>query len=72
MYPLARFVHEGNGDLWSETLKSPRRLAGWVLVEERAEGGDMIYAMSQDNPDFLSGFARTASGGGLALYRRTN
>src|SRR5262249_24472233 len=36
------FLHEGNGDIWLWALNGPRRYAGWVLIEEQAEGGDML------------------------------
>jgi hypothetical protein len=67
---LRHFLHEGNGDLWAEALRSPRRSVRWVLIEERAEGGDMLAARARSNPDFLSGFDRVVEGGGLVLYRR--
>jgi hypothetical protein len=68
--PLRSFLHEGNGDLWLEALRSPRRSVRWVLIEERAEGGDMLAARTREDPAFLDGFRRIAEGGGLALYRR--
>jgi hypothetical protein len=67
---LRHFLHEGNGDLWAEALRSPRRSVRWVLIEERAEGGDMLAGRARSNPDFLSGFDRVVEGGGLVLYRR--
>jgi hypothetical protein len=69
-FHLRDFLHEGNGDLWAEALKSPRRSVRWVLVEERAEGGDVLAARARSDPGFLSGFSRVAEGGGLVLYRR--
>jgi hypothetical protein len=68
---IANFVHEGNGDLWMEALRSPRRSVHWILIEERAEGGDMLAARARSDPEFLNGFTRVAEGGGLALYQRT-
>jgi len=67
---LKNFLHEGNGDLWQAALQFPRRHVRWILMEERAEGGDMLAALSRSRPDFLQGFSRTAEGGGLVLYRR--
>ena len=67
---LRNFVHEGNGDLWTEAVRSPRRSVRWVLVEERAEGGDMLAGLARKDPAFLAGFTRVAEGGGLALYER--
>ena len=67
---LDRFVHEGNGDLWLAALESPRRHVSWLMIEERAEGGDVLAARARRDERFLAGFERVADGGGLALYRR--
>ena len=67
---IADFVHEGNGDLWTEAVRSPHRHVGWILIEERAEGGDMLSTRTHEDGDFLAGFERVADGGGMALYRR--
>jgi hypothetical protein len=69
-FALERFVHEGNGDLWTAALESPRRHVSWVMIEERAEGGDALAARARSDAAFLSGFVRVTDGGGLALYRR--
>jgi hypothetical protein len=69
-FDLADFLHEGNGDIWLEALNGPRPHVGWILIEELAEGGDMLAARSRENPGFLDGFERVAEGGGVALYRR--
>ena len=69
-FTLRRFLHEGNGDLWSEALKSPRRSVRWILTEERAEGGDVLARRARNDPGFLDGFDRVAEGGGLVLYER--
>jgi hypothetical protein len=63
-------VHEGNGDLWAAALASPRVHVEWVLIEELAEGGDVLASRAREYPDFLGGFARVAEGGGVALYQR--
>lgn len=68
---IRHYIHEGIGEIWREALASPRRHAAFVLIEERAEGGDQLYQLAQKNPEFLSGFARTCEGGGVALYVRT-
>ena len=71
-FRLRDFLHEGNGDLWLEALAAPRRSVRWVLIEERAEGGDMLAALAARDPLFLDGFERISEGGGLALYRRAD
>lgn len=68
--PLRAFIHAGNGDLWSAAVAAPSRHAGWVLIEELAEGGDELAAIARRRPDYLQDFDRVASGGGATLYRR--
>jgi hypothetical protein len=69
------FLHEGNGDIWLAALDGPRPYAGWLLIEEKAEGGDMLAAIARERPAFLDGYERVCSGAGsgagLAVYRRT-
>jgi hypothetical protein len=68
-FALRDFVHEGNGTFWSESLVRPDRHVGWILIEERAEGGDMLAARARTVPEFLAAFDRVCEGGGMALYR---
>jgi len=64
------FLHEGNGDIWLAALEDPHRFADWLLIEEKAAGGDMLARMARERPSFLAGYARICDGAGLALYRR--
>src|SRR5207244_3872972 len=41
-FSIRDFLHEGNGDIWLAALDVPRYYADWILIEERAEGGDML------------------------------
>ena len=44
-FALADFINEGNGTIWDIALgNGPAPLAGWMLVEEHAEGGDVLAA----------------------------
>ncbi len=67
---ISDFLHEGNGDLWLSAIVRARPFAGWVLVEEYAEGGDILAETARENPRLLDGFSRVCEGGGVALYRR--
>jgi hypothetical protein len=69
-FTLDDFIHEGVGQLWPAALASPRRHVEWILFEEQAEGGDILTAERRRSPDFVAGFSRVCSGGGVALYRR--
>jgi hypothetical protein len=71
-FDVRNFLHEGNGDIWLAALHGPRPYAGWVLIEEKAEGGDMLAAIAREHPHFLDGYSRVCEGAGLALYRRQN
>jgi hypothetical protein len=71
-FDLRDFLHEGNGDIWLNALESPRPFVGWILIEEKAEGGDMLAHIARERPRFLEGYSRVCEGAGLALYRRTD
>jgi len=69
-FAIRDFLHEGNGDIWLAALESPYPFADWVLIEEKAEGGDMLARIARERPTFLDGYVRVCEGAGLALYRR--
>jgi hypothetical protein len=69
-FEIRDFLHEGNGDIWLAALESPHPFAAWVLIEEKAEGGDMLARIARERPSFLDGYERVCEGAGLALYRR--
>jgi hypothetical protein len=65
------FVHEGNGVIWKLALETgPAPHAGWMLVEEEAEGGDLLADRVRHEPAFARGMTRVCEGGGVALYKR--
>jgi len=66
------FLHEGNGDIWLAALDSPHIYAGWIMMEEKAEGGDMLYKRAREHPEFLRDYSRVCEAAGLALYERQN
>jgi hypothetical protein len=70
-FSIRDYIHEGIGQIWTSSLDGgARHHAGWVLIEEKAEGGDQLSKLREASPDFLRGFARVCDGGGVALYRR--
>jgi len=69
-FRIRDFLHEGNGDLWVSALEHPDPHVTWILVEEVAEGGDVVAARVRERPLLLSGYDRVAEGGGVALYRK--
>ncbi len=68
-FRIRDFLHEGNGDLWNYAVGNPRGMAGWVVIEEKSEGGDALHQEARRRPDFLDGYERVAEGGGVGLYR---
>jgi len=70
-FQIRDFLHEGNGDIWLAALDEPWLYADWMLIEEKAEGGDMLARIAKERPKFLEGYERVCEGAGLALYRRT-
>jgi hypothetical protein len=69
-FAIRDFLHEGNGDIWLAALERPHLYADWLLIEEKAEGGDMLARIAHERPSFLAGYARVCDGAGVALYRR--
>lgn len=70
-FHVADFINEGNGEIWNLALATgPAPHAGWMLVEEVAEGGDVLAAHVRSDPRFTAGMRRVCEGGGVALYQR--
>ena len=70
-FDIADFVNEGNGLIWETALETgPAPHAGWMLVEEEAEGGDVLAQTIRRNSHFTRGMSRVCEGGGVALYKR--
>jgi hypothetical protein len=70
-FDIADFIHEGNGVIWETALQTgPAPHAGWMLVEEEAEGGDVLVQALRRHPTFARGMTRMCEGGGVALYQR--
>jgi hypothetical protein len=63
------FVHEGTLPYWQEAIEAPQGRVGWILVEERAEGGDMLAQRARASSAFTTGFKRVCADGGVALYK---
>jgi hypothetical protein len=69
-FALRDFVHEGNGELWHRATEAPVVYVRWILIEESAEGGDVLAQRARESDSFLAGFTRVIEGGGVALYHR--
>jgi hypothetical protein len=72
-FEIKDFLHEGNGPIWDSAFtRGPAPLAGWVLVEEAAEGGDAVSQRRRLHRRLLERYERVCEGGNVALYRRRN
>ena len=72
-FGIADFINEGNGEIWNLALQTgPAPHAGWMLVEEVAEGGDVLAEHVRHDPAFTRGMTRICEGGGVALYKRAS
>jgi hypothetical protein len=70
-FNIRDFIHEGIGQIWSSSLDTgARHHAGWVVIEEQAEGGDTLAKLRMTSSNFLRDFTRVCEGGGVALYKR--
>ena len=69
-FDISDFVHEGNGAIWELALATgPAAHAGWMIVEEQSEGGDVLARRMREDVTFAAGMTRLCAGGGVALYR---
>jgi len=70
-FDIGDFLHEGSGPIWQQAYYfEPSPFVGWVMVEEAAEGGDMLAQKQRAWPGFLAGYERVCEGGNVALYKR--
>ena len=70
-FAIGDFIHEGNGALWDMALQTgPAPHAGWMLVEEQSEGGDVLAQRIRRHSMFTRGMTKVCEGGGVSLYRR--
>jgi hypothetical protein len=70
-FAIADFVHEGNGAIWNLALETgPAPHAGWMLVEEQSEGGDVLAQRVRRHDGFTHGMTKVCEGGGVSLYKR--
>ena len=70
-FAIRDFLHEGNGSIWQLAVETgPAAYAGWMLIEEQSEGGDVLAQRVREDPAFTRGMVRVCEGGGVALYQR--
>ncbi len=70
-FEISDFINEGNGVIWEMALETgPAPHAGWMLVEEQAEGGDTLAQIIRRRASFADGMTLVCDGGGVTLYRK--
>ena len=68
-FAIKDFLHEGNGEIWRFAMLNPDGHAGWLIVEESAEGGDALHHAAGRDAHWRAGFDVVSQGGGATLYR---
>ena len=67
-FDIADFVHEGNGAIWDLALTTgPAAHAGWMIVEEQSEGGDILARRDARGRHLRRGMTRVCAGGVCSL-----
>lgn len=69
-FGIRDFVHEGNGELWTEALARPAAHVNWMVIDVGSRHRDQLKARSQSDPEFLRGFTRICEAANVAVYRR--
>jgi hypothetical protein len=64
------FLHEGNGDLWTDAVEAPGHYVRWMMIADESRDGAGLGDRARQNARYLDGFALVAEGGGVALYHR--
>ena len=72
-FRIRDFLHEGNGPIWDSAFtRGPAPLAGWVIVEDVAEGGDAVIQRHRQHPRLLESYEVVCRGGNVTVYRRNS
>jgi hypothetical protein len=66
-FPLKRFIHEGTGDYWKESLETPTKYANYVAMHH----GDLVYRKLYDNTDFLNNYKKVYDGEFTDIFERS-
>lgn len=69
--PLKRFIHEGTGNYWSDSLKDPNRYAKWVVMAN-GDVGDPVYdsLIKKQNASFLNHYNLSMKAKHTNIYQR--
>lgn len=65
-FPVKRFIHEGTGDYWKESLETPTKHANYVAMHH----GDLVYRKLSDNSDFLNNYKKVYDGEFTDIFER--
>jgi hypothetical protein len=64
--PLNRFITEGTGKYWNESLETPTKHAAYIVMHE----GDLVYETIKDKPDFKNNYHLVYRGKFSDVYKR--
>jgi hypothetical protein len=63
--PMKRFIHEGTGGFWKESLENPTRHAAYIAMHH----GDLIYNKISTNSAFLENYEKVYDGEFTDIFR---
>ena len=69
-FGIRDFIHEGNGELWTEALARPAAHVNWMVIDVGSKHRDQLKARSESDPEFLRGFTQICEAANVAVYRR--
>jgi len=69
--PLARFIYEGNADLWYDALQNPGQYVTWVFTRHEGADADRVWDTLGDSAAFHAAFEPVHRNGAIEIYRRT-
>jgi hypothetical protein len=56
-----RFRARRHAPYWQEAVEAPQGRVGWILIEERAEGGDVLAKRARESSAFHDGLRRVCA-----------
>jgi hypothetical protein len=65
--PMKRFITEGTGDYWTESLKDPTKFANFVAMHH----GDLVYEKLATNELFLNNYKKVYDGEFTDVFQKT-
>ena len=71
-FPLERFIHEGTGDVWTNSLENPYHEAKWVITSN-GDVGDNVYSelVKENTHSFHRNYLKVFEANSTVVYKRS-